>query len=127
MDLHQEMDQIAEIIAMRAQRKLGKAPALRVINVGSSRKSSPLAQLVPVLDGVTRDAHLSRIRDLSRMYWLQWIVRQETQFFGRALEELEDEQLIALSEKMDRARQCRVDGIAFDDVPGLVRDGTIAT
>lgn len=61
------------------------------------------------------------------MYWLQWVVRQETQFYGRILDELEDVQLIAVALKMERARECRVEGIGFDEVPGLVRDGTIAT
>ena len=61
------------------------------------------------------------------MYWLQWIVRQEVQYYGRCLEELEDDQLMAVARKLERGRECRIEGVGFDEVPGLVRDGNVAT
>lgn len=95
--------------------KTPRRPKLRLVG------RDDLTDKPPGLDPQTRDVIYRRIRDLSRMYWLAWLVRQETATTGGVIECLEDEDLTALLEKMERARECRVEGVSFDDA-GLVRE-----
>lgn len=118
----EKFEALARMIAEEMKASPPK-PKLKLVARDDLARQVPTAKL---LDAVTRDAYFARIRDLSKMYWLQWLVRQETQHFKRGLEELDDDQLIQLADKMERARSCRVEGIGFDEVPGLMREGTVA-
>ena len=88
-------------------------PKLRLV-----RKQDIVLDRPDYLTGEQRDVMYSRINDLAHMYWLRWLIRQETQ--GAPLEHLDDEALTALLQKMERARECRVEGIGFDEA-GLVK------
>jgi hypothetical protein len=56
---------------------------------------------------------------LARGYGLGWLIDQAT-FDRPGLETLEDDEIIALHRDMDRAMECRRDGISFEDAD-LVR------
>lgn len=113
------IDRMADLIAERARRKLGEKSRLRVVGVGNLQREIPSAPTRGFLDPQSRDVIYARIRDLARMYWLAWLVRQETN--GTPIECLDDDALCALRDKMERARECRVEGVGFDDA-GLVRE-----
>lgn len=99
---------MAQALAEKVKRKPAK-PKLRVV---TTAKPS-------IYDSITRDSVLQRIRYLSKAYCLQWLIEQAT--FNRAnVDCLEDHELGALLRDMERARECLVDGVSFDDA-GLVR------
>lgn len=106
------LEALARMISTHLGQQLPR-PKLRLV------KRDDLAVIVAPDDPITRDSKLSRIRDLAKMYWLGWLVRQEGGVGGP--ESLMPDDLTALLEKMERARECRVEGIAFDEA-GLVRD-----
>lgn len=92
--------------------------------IGSRRVAKPKLRLVvpptpKLLDSISRDAHLNRIYFLKRRYGLEWLVEQET-FDVASASCLEDCDLIRLLSLMERARECIMDGISFEDA-GLVR------
>lgn len=63
---------------------------------------------------------LTRIRRLQKAYGLQMIVEQAT--FNRCgLDVLEDAEISALLQQMERARECLAEGMSFDDA-GLIRN-----
>jgi hypothetical protein len=105
-----------------SMRYLALQVAQRVgVRAGRKRRLSAVGDApLPGMTALQRDVLYSRITDLARMYWLAWLVRQETRHVEGVVECLTDDELNALMIKMERGREARIEGIAFDDV-GLVR------
>ena len=103
--------------------RLGQLLAKDLGHVKPQRVERPRLRLVtpptPVIDGVTRDWTKERIRFIRDRYRLHWLVTQE---LGSAptMELMEDDALLALGKKMEKALGCILDGINFEDA-GLVR------
>lgn len=91
-------------------------PKLRIVRPADFEEPARTS----VLDPVTRDGIQRRVRDLARLYHLQWLIRQETLAHQGCIEALDDAQLFLLLEVIERARECIVEGIPFDDA-GIVK------
>lgn len=90
--------------------QLARMMLARVNQLAKQRPDPPAIKI----DAVTRSAITTRIRYLARAYDLEWLSEQAT-FCRARLSALDDAELVALLETMERARECRIDGIAFDD------------
>lgn len=93
---------------------LGEAPVRPRLRLVVADTPSPAED-----DAVTRDCRLKRIRWLAKAYGLRWLVDQHC--FGRSGPDcLDCDELVALHNDMERARECAADGISFEDA-GLIR------
>ena len=98
------------------------------VTMGKARPKPRLALVEPDAqpEGMTalqRDVIYSRIRDIGNLYWLNWLIRQETMHVLGVMECLSDDELNALLAKMERGMEARMDGVPFEEV-GLVRGAT---
>lgn len=115
-----ELNDLVDLIRCRVANAPLARPKLRLV-AREDLTREPIG-----MDAQTRDLHYRCIRDLARMYWLGWLVRRETQRVGGAMESLSDDDLIALRQKMEKARECRIEGIGFDDA-GIISEGEVWT
>lgn len=88
-----------------------------VINIARAEKTN--LRLVKTarptqLDAITRESYLRRIRLLGRHCQLYWMIDQAC-FSIANLDCLEDPLVIKLLEEMERARECSLEGIPFED------------
>lgn len=101
------------------EKKFGHAVPAKKPDLRAVSAAKPPAEPVRRFDSITRDSHLQRIRYLAKGYGLRWLIDQAT-FDRPGMDSLEDDELVALHRDMDRAMECRRDGIPFEDAD-LVR------
>ncbi len=109
----------------RQMQEMAQAVAA-AIGVKTGRKVRRLAAVEDMPAGMTalqRDVIYSRVRDIGNLYWLNWLIRQETMHVLGVMECLSDDELTALLAKMERGMEARMDGVPFEEV-GLVRGAT---
>lgn len=90
----------------------GDRPRLRLVKPQSPPRG---------MDDLMRESHCKMIRHFRRRwgYPMQMIIDQAV--FGLAgIEQLDDEALIQLHKDMERAQECMLDGVSFEDA-GLLR------
>lgn len=108
----ERLRELAEKMAAVMEGERAK-PKLRLIDL------PPRPVREDCMDPLMRESHYRRIRYLAGAYRLQWLVDQAT--FGVAnIEDLTDEELIKLHHDMDRARECPVEDVSYEEA-GLVR------
>lgn len=104
---------MAAVIAQRVARRDGAKPKLRLV---PPPKPS-------IIDGVTRDSILRRIRWLRDLYNLGCLIDQAT-FNEPGIDCLDDEALIQLHREMEAARECCMEGVPLDEA-GFIKDVSI--
>lgn len=102
------LEALAQVIAERVKRGQAAKPILRAVPTPRST----------LFDSITREGMYKRIRWLRRTYDLAFVIDQAT-FNVPNIECLEDRDLSRLLQTMERARECRNEGISFEDA-GLI-------
>lgn len=125
MDLDQEMDKLAQLIALRAQRKMGVKPNLMVVGSAKPAEAEPVpapsAGPAMRMDVVLRESHCRMIRHFHRRWGASMQLLIDQACFGyMGIEHLPDDDLIQLHKDLERAEDCIRDGVSFEDA-GLLR------
>ncbi|QIO88852.1 hypothetical protein G9274_002537 [Stenotrophomonas rhizophila] len=125
MDLDQEMDKLAQLIALRAQRKMGVKPSLQLVGDAKPAEApSPTAMLEAAqtrMDVLVRESHCRMIRHFRRRWGTPMQEIIDDACFGLAgIEQLDDQGLLQLHMDLERAQDCMRDGVSFEDA-GLLK------
>lgn len=110
-------ERLFELAAKMAEvtKREREKPKLRLVDLPEKTKSGDHG-----IDSITREMHYKRIRYLAGAYRLQWLVDQAT-FDCVNIEDLSDDDLVQLHRDMDRARECPLEDVSYEDA-GLVRN-----
>ncbi|HHA2409613.1 TPA: hypothetical protein ACOFCD_000860 [Stenotrophomonas maltophilia] len=130
MDLDQEMDKLAQLIALRAQRKMGEKPKLTLVGsvepaeapvASPAASDAVLTRPAMRMDVVLRESHYRMIRHFQRRWGASMQLLIDQACFGyMGIEQLPDDDLIQLHKDLERAEDCMRDGVSFEDA-GLLR------
>lgn len=109
-----QLEKLAQLVANRARTLNGERPALKV--VGERAEGS--------LDDSARDAYIGMIRQIRQGYdiSLGYFVNQAILEHG-SLEQMPDEELIALHAKLERAVECIQWDIPYEDTGSMENYG----
>lgn len=103
------MEALAAVIAQRAGKHKSQ-PRLRVI----------ITPRPTIIDSITRNSVLKRIRWLRDQYNLGCLIEQAI-FNIPTIDCLEDAELLALHREMEAARECCVEGVSIEEA-GFIRN-----
>ncbi|MBV6799730.1 hypothetical protein KWH39_19275 [Xanthomonas campestris pv. obscurae] len=112
--MKEEMERLAESVALRAQRKLGKKASLRLVgreNLHREVAGAPAPSPKSLMDDITREGHYRMIRHY-RHFWgppMQILIDQACREVA-GFEQLGDEELRQLMRDMDRGVHPRFHG-----------------
>lgn len=114
---------MSDDLMRKLARRVAEKTGARTISRPRLLRSLDESGVTPGLTALQRDTIYGRLRDLGNLYWLNWLIRQETMHVCGVLECLTDDELTALLAKVERGVEARMDGVAFEEV-GLVRGAT---
>lgn len=115
MEQQERIEQEADLLAKIVRRKLGAKPSLKLVNARNVRREIPTAPLPGVLQPFERDMRYQLIRDIARIHGIGWFLRKETVHVDCIIERLDDEGLVRLHDRMQKAQGCILEGVGFDD------------
>jgi hypothetical protein len=118
-----EMDELVALIRQRVKSAPAGKPALRIVGAGG-RTEPPTKRL----DDVERESRIRWIQALAKAYrpqGLELIVKQALSG-KRYMSDLTDDEILELHRNIDRARECMVDGITFEEAGLLRSHGEVA-
>lgn len=124
MDRVKEADKLAELIALRAKRKLGPRASMRLVgreNLHREVPGAPQPRPASTMDSVARESRLRFIRSLVHAYrplGLQLILDRALVGYA-GLDDLPDDSVIQLHKDLEHAMDCAREGVDFKDA-GLI-------
>lgn len=114
--MDQELEALAEAIAQRVKLR-AKPPPTKLALVPKGPAPKPRT-----MDAIERESRIRWIQALARVYrpaGMDLIVKQ-AMIGKRYMSDLDDDELTELLNNIDRARDCLIDGITFEEA-GLLR------
>ena len=115
MGPNERIEREADLLAKIVRRQLGAKASLRLVSRGNVRHEVPTAPLPDKIPAFEREIRCQLVRDTARIHGLKWLVLRETAHVDGIIERLDDDSLVALHNTKQKAENCFLEGIGFDD------------
>ena len=119
------IERMAQLVSLRAKRKLGTKATLRVVSSGNLHRELPGAPrpaAARAMDEITRESYCRLIRSYRRSWGAPMQLLIEQACVGlQGIEQLGDDDLKRLLRDMQRGLDCIRDDVSFEDA-GLLRE-----